>query len=211
MFQAKITLKRTFIELDKKREEEDEQLVMEMKERKNSWRTPKKLFNWVLSRWDIVIDLAASRRNHLMPSYFDKSDDALSIDWTAHIVKKFPRFTAPLCLRTPYAWLNPPYEKGQLDLWFEKCDKEAAKGVIGIVALVPAFAGEHRWKKHVWGKAREVWAIDGRLRFGDSESGVQGKGATFGSMLIVWAPRYHSDENKVIHTVIRCDHPSFTD
>lgn len=199
MFQSKITLKRSFIEIDKTKDEDGDD-----RERKNSWRTPMKLFNWAYSRWNIVIDLAANRRNALCDDYFDKYDDALTIDWTLYLMNPAKKKTWS---GIPYGWLNPPYEKGQLDLWFEKCDKESAKGEIGIVALVPAFAGERRWKKHVWGKAQEVWAIDGRLHFGESESGREGKGANFGSMLIVWHPRRESRD--AYQTIIRCDHPSF--
>lgn len=153
----------------------------------NRYRTPEWLYEWASSKWPIVVDLAADDRNHLCDIYITREQNTLNVCWS----DMFGSGT--------WGFLNPPYD--ELDAFFGKCDREASRGGFGIVALVPSFQGEHRWARHVYGKAREVYSVDGRIKFGHPETGVPSKKtATFGSSVIVWQPR---EEGECVETVSR--------
>lgn len=159
-------------------------------EMKNSWRTTKWLWNYLKVRYDFVVDLAADTHNHLLPVFLTKQQNSLNIPWS----DCFGRACEV------YGFCNPPYKK--LGPWFEKADRESSRGRFGVVMVVPAFNGEKRWLKHVFGKAKVIYVVPHRIAFGDPETGLEGKAATFGTMVIVWAPRQYGDVVKTQLEVI---------
>lgn len=194
MIQATLSVKGKTFKVEVRRKKKKPAKAVETLKRYERGRTPPALFRWIRQRWPVVVDLAADEENHLCEDWFDEEDDALSQNWSRYISQYHTKCKPGQPHVQHYGFVNAPYERGQLERWFAKAAAEASKGAIGIVMLVPAFNGEHRWKEHVFGKAKQVWAIDGRLRFGDSDTGVQGKPAPFGSMLIVWEPYNPTDQ-----------------
>ena len=79
---------------------------------------------------------------------------------------------------------NPPYNA--CAAWLAKCSAEAGYLEHTLVALVPAYAGDQYWHRHVWRQAAFVGFIAGRMRF-DVGGGVPAKdSASFSSALVVW-------------------------
>jgi hypothetical protein len=93
--------------------------------------------------------------------------DGLELDWAG----------AGLC------FVNPPYS--DCKRWVAKCAAEYAAHGRLIVALIPAKPGEIYWHREIWGRARWVGWIDGRLRF-DTVNGPAKDVATFTSALVCW-------------------------
>jgi hypothetical protein len=181
--------------------------------RSNSWRSPSRVFQTLVSicqrfRAQFIGDACASPENALFPYYYTEAINAMQQAWFRvenALIQRNSLTPAPLNLChtkssqpqpdpqiTSYWYINPPYGKNShgLDLtdWLRKCALEAQKGV-GVVALVPCPNGEvNRWH-HVFGKAREVYFLSGRLCFGDPETGREDKPAKFGCVLIHWDPK----------------------
>ena len=176
--------------------------------RSNSWRTPRQVIK-MLDRLrefygaDFIGDACAALQNALFQYYYTEEINAMQHAWyKAENAAALNRHLLPIrlchtdCARQlrgiSYWYCNPPYgkDKHKHDLtdWLRKCLLEAYKGV-GVVALVPAPNGEvNRWH-HVFGKAREVFFIGGRLCFGNPETGKEERPAKFGCVLIHWDPR----------------------
>ena len=79
---------------------------------------------------------------------------------------------------------TPPYNA--CAAWVAKCSEEARYLQHTLVALVPAYAGDQYWHRHVWRSAAFVGFIAGRIRF-ETGAGVPAKdAASFSSALVVW-------------------------
>ena len=117
--------------------------------------------------------------------YFDpcpyKSDfDGLSIDW--HL----------------YNFVNPPYS--DISKWINKSVNEFEKGNT-IVMLLP-FRPDTQWFKIIFfNKAAQIYFIEGRLKFNDSNS------APFPSVLVVFNPiaRVGFGSSKICYYLSRKD------
>lgn len=83
-------------------------------------------------------------------------------------------------------FVNPPYS--DCASWVAKCQREADRLQRVVVALVPGYAGDQYWHRHVWGRACWVGFIAGRIRF-DTLGGQRAKdAASFTSALVCWGP-----------------------
>jgi len=142
-------------------------------EARDEWRTPPWIFGWCARRFPFSIDLAASAKNALLPLYFTREMDALSIDWS-----DFARSQGA----APVGWLNPPYS--DITPWMQKAIEQAKRGFTTVV-LVPQDNGEDRYGDFVHGVASEYRAITGRIAFLNAE-GVPISGNTRGSALVVY-------------------------
>jgi phage N-6-adenine-methyltransferase len=94
----------------------------------------------------IVLDVAASERNHVCDQWLGVDDNSLSM---------------PFWKANGLIWCNPPYEK--IAPWVELAKKSAARGY-RVAVLVPASVGTVWWAKHVDGDALCVF-IRPRLIF----------------------------------------------
>ena len=148
---------------------------------RNNWTTPQFMWHYISTNWNIICDVAASLENHLCKLFFTKEINALNQDWI--------KLMGAMDGEPPrYVYGNPPYD--DLDSWFAKFARESGRGNLGVVALVPAYAGEKRWHRYVWGKASRIIFPTGRLSYGHPITGENKKTANFGSVIIVWEP-YH--------------------
>lgn len=114
---------------------------------RDSWQTPQWLFDYTHKMWDFDIDLAASKTNTKLPTFFSMADDALAKPWHKHGRR---------------GWCNPPYSK--IGPWLEKAFNESLRG-FETVLLVPTPNGEAYWHDHVFGKASQIAFIKGRIGF----------------------------------------------
>lgn len=94
---------------------------------KNSWGTDPVIFEALNKEFNFALDAAANDNNHKCSFYFTKEDNALEIDWSHHLEDYGMR---PV-------WINPPYGKGFIKEFMNKCIEQKEKGVTSVL-LVPA-------------------------------------------------------------------------
>ena len=90
--------------------------------------------------------------------------DGLSIDW-------------PL---DKWVYCNPPYTRGLISKWVEKCYNEYLRGV-KIILLIPAYTDTRYFWNYIHDYA-QIRFIFGRLKF----KGYGGKPASFPSILCIF-------------------------
>lgn len=144
-------------------------------------RTPRSLFDPLHADYRFTIDVAASVENALLPRYYTREVDALSVAWYQHRV-----------------WCNPPYSK--LEPWLAKAWESMWGGCGIVVMLLPANRSEQGWwQRHVEpyrdgkpardGVTLETTFLPGRLRF-DWPAGrvvpAKGDRPPFGCALLTW-------------------------
>jgi hypothetical protein len=83
-------------------------------------------------------------------------------------------------------YVNPPYSRGQLPLWVEKCYKEALRGA-EVVALIPSDLGSRAGQRAA-STADALCFVKGRLTFGTPD-GAMPQGAKQPSVLVYWGER----------------------
>lgn len=80
-----------------------------------------------------TLDAAAAPWNAKCEEYFDKKQNGLKQSWRGHRV-----------------WCNPPYSRGQLELWLGYARAQVAGNGCELVrCLVPAYTSEGWWHAHV--------------------------------------------------------------
>lgn len=84
------------------------------------------------------------------------------------------------------AFVNPPYSRGELARWVEKCIRETEIGV-DVVALLPCDLGS-RAGQRVADTADALCFVKGRLAFGSPE-GQLAQGAKQPSIISYWGER----------------------
>ena len=90
---------------------------------KNSWGTDPVIFKALDSEFKFGLDAAANDQNHKCFLYLTKEDDALSKNWSS--------------ITTKSVWINPPYGKGYIKKFMDKCIEQKELGVTSVL-LVPA-------------------------------------------------------------------------
>ena len=55
-------------------------------------RTPKEIWNKLKKEFKFTIDVCASDKNHLLPKYYTKTQDALNQDWSGEVAYIHPMF-----------------------------------------------------------------------------------------------------------------------
>jgi site-specific DNA-methyltransferase (adenine-specific) len=105
------------------------------------------------------------------PCPIDPQFDGLEIEW-------------PRGYQNP-VYVNPPYSRGVIGQWVEKCHKEALKGSY-VILLIPAYTDTsyfHDWiYTHKW---VDIEFIRGRIQF----KGYTSNRASFPSMLVIFKPQ----------------------
>lgn len=104
--------------------------------------------------------------------FFTKEDDGLQKEWGRHV------------LYSPLAFINPPYSRGQLILWMDKCVRETS---LERIALIPSDLGSKAGTLAA-STADALCFVRGRLAFGSPE-GQLPQGAKQPSVLVYWGDR----------------------
>lgn len=127
------------------------------------WSTPQDFFDELNAEFHFTLDPCATRENAKCARFFTVEDDGLKQDWQGETV-----------------FCNPPYGRAIKD-WVKKCYEESKKPGTTVVMLIPARTDTSYFHDYIYGKAREIRFIRGRLKFGDAKNS-----APFPSMVVVF-------------------------
>lgn len=131
--------------------------------RTDEWATPTATFAALDAEFRFNLDPCATDSNHVCPDYYTKEDDGLTKDWGGRRV-----------------FCNPPYGR-EIGKWVKKCYEESQKPDTLAVMLIPARTDTAYFHDYIYGKAREIRFVRGRLHFNESKSA-----APFPSMIVVF-------------------------
>lgn len=132
------------------------------------WETPWDFFKDIDGKFKFTLDPCATPYNAKCSQFFTKEIDGLSQDWSGHIV-----------------FCNPPYGK-EIPKWVKKCSEESLKPNTTIVALLPARTDTRWFHDYIYGKAKEIRFIKGRIKFLPETIDRKSSTAPFPSMLIIF-------------------------
>ena len=148
---------------------------------KNSWGTDPVIFNALDKEFRFNLDAAANKENHKVDNYLTKDDDALNTDWYLNITEcKNINYVDTLSV-----WINPPYGKGFIKKFMDKCIEEKGKGITSVL-LVPATLDAQWLPIDQISEIRVV--TGGRLSFYHPITGKKVNGNTKGSMFVIFRP-----------------------
>lgn len=145
---------------------------------KNSWGTDPVIFNAMNKEFNFSLDAAANHKNNKVPNnYLTKEDDALSKNWEDEILN--------VTSKNLNVWINPPYGKGFIKAFMQKCIQEKENGVTSVL-LVPATLDAQWLPIDQISEIRIV--TGGRLSFYHPETNKKVNGNTKGSMFVIFRP-----------------------
>lgn len=142
---------------------EAESLKMMFSSATDMWATPQSFFDELNNEFHFTLDPCATKANAKCNKFYTIDEDGLQQDWKGEVV-----------------FCNPPYGK-MISSWVRKCSQESNKPNTTIVALLPARTDTRYFHDYIYGKAKEIRFIKGRLKFGDSKNS-----APFPSMVVVF-------------------------
>lgn len=154
---------------------------------KDSYRTPRAVFDYYNAQFDFVLDAAASDANALCRYYITEEENTHTTNWfDASGGRMFGR----------YAWMNPPYSN--IGPFVETAIKWQSKG-FGCVMLV-MMDQSVGWFKRAIEHCQEVHlVIGGRLAFINPVTALPAKGNNKGSMFLVFHPYGRPCEPRYLH------------
>lgn len=177
---------------DTEREEYDENLKNNLGTRdiissdlsqdlKNSWGTDPLVFNAMNKEFNFGLDAASNFDNHKVDVFLTKEDDALNVNWLGTMNKFWGDHENP----KNSVWINPPYGKGYIKKFMQKCIQEKENGLTSVL-LVPATLDAQ------WLPIADISEIrivtGGRLSFINPVDGTKVNGNTKGSMFVIFRP-----------------------
>lgn len=145
---------------------------------KNSWGTDPVIFNAINKEFNFTMDGACSDKNTKVPSlYLTKDDDSISSDWSS--------LFDDCEISHKCVWINPPYGKGFIKKFMQKCIEQKEKGVTSVL-LAPATLDAQ------WLPINDISEIriitGGRLSFYNPVTNKKVNGNTKGSMFVIFRP-----------------------
>ena len=140
-----------------------ESLKMMFSSATDMWATPQSFFDELNNEFHFTLDPCATKVNAKCNKFYTIDEDGLRQDWGGEVV-----------------FCNPPYGK-MISSWVRKCSEEARKPNTAVVALLPSRTDTRYFHDYIYGKAKEIRFIKGRLKFGDSKNS-----APFPSMVVVF-------------------------
>lgn len=140
---------------------------------RQDYETPDWFFRWLLSRWPLTLDAAASPHNTKLPRYYTRRDNGLLQAWDK------------------YTFCNPPFKK--IRPWVEKALSEALEGNTSVLLLPNSVTA--RWYRDNYRQcATEL--LYPRLPYKNAPKAVP-----FGSMLMIFTPYYANNPDTRIDLV----------
>ena len=136
---------------------------------KDTWQTPKALFDTLDEEFKFVLDACADQDNAKRGMFFSETHSALTNPWN-YFGEDATTF------------INPPYS--QTELFLNRAADQAKEHNITVVALVNANT-DTKWFANAVKSANEIRLITGRIGF-IGNSGEKTGGNTKGQCLIVW-------------------------
>lgn len=139
--------------------------------KKTIWETPPEVFIPLNEKYNFTMDLAANKFNKKCKEFVPEEKDSLKMDWHKH---------------KGWLWLNPPYGRGIIHRWVEKCDHEAQEGA-NIIALLPARTDTLWFHYHIYHKYN-IDFLKGRVKF--FLNGLRQDAAPFPSMIVMFSKTF---------------------
>jgi phage N-6-adenine-methyltransferase len=133
---------------------------------KDMWRTPDEIFKPLHDEFRFTLDPCCEIGTSKCLQFFTPDDDGLKQHWA---------FQRVFC--------NPPYSRGNIDKWVEKCYYESEFNGALVVALLPVSTSSKWFHNYIW-KVADIRFIKGRVKFVGAEST-----APFSSMIVIWHPK----------------------
>jgi phage N-6-adenine-methyltransferase len=150
---------------------------------RDDWTTPPEIFDPINKTFRFDLDAAAgSAEEARTPAFIPPSVDALSVNWIDYCRPKKGRQYGTV-------WLNPPYGR-EVNLWVEKAEKEAARGLF-VVVLIPANTDTEYWQEWIVESPYCVGVIflSPRVRFILPDEGKERGSAPKGHAIIIYGPK----------------------
>lgn len=142
---------------------------------KNSWATDPLIFKAMDKEFNFSMDAAANDQNHKCDIYLTRENDAIDQPW-GWILRDH---------KSKNVWINPPYGKGYIKKFMQKCIEQKDIGVTSVL-LVPATLDAQ------WLPISDISEIrivtGGRLSFINPVDGTKVNGNTKGSMFVIFRP-----------------------
>lgn len=139
----------------------------------NEWATPQDFYDKLDKEFNFTLDPCSTKENAKCRKFYTKEDDGLSKSWAGEIV-----------------FMNPPYGR-EIKYWIEKAyteiikTRERERERTIVVCLIPARTDTRYWHEYIFGKAKEIRFVKGRLKFGDGSGS-----APFPSAVVVFDSDY---------------------
>lgn len=114
--------------------------------KKQDWQTPPEIFDPLNQEFNFTLDPCSNGNNAKCKNYFTEIDNGLIQDWSNQV-----------------CFINPPYTN--LKVWIEKSYLEALNNNALCVLLIPARTDTIAFHKYIYGIAKEVRFIKGRIKF----------------------------------------------
>ena len=132
---------------------------------KNYWETPQTFFDELNKEFNFTLDVASTHENAKTKNHFTIESDGLSNKWQGNV------------------FCNPPYGK-EIGLWVKKAYEESLTNDGVIVLLIPARTDTRYWHDYIFGKAKDIRFLKGRLKF--ELNGEAKQSAPFPSAVIIY-------------------------
>lgn len=116
----------------------------------DEWRTPLWLFQWLSSRFNFKLDVAATKENSLCEKFCTPEMDALTLPW----------FVGPY----EWIWINPPYS--DVTTWVLKAAHEMKVHQHQCLMLLPV-RSDQKWWHFAMRYATAIEFYEGRIEFLD--------------------------------------------
>ena len=129
----------------------------------NEWYTPQDFYDKLNKEFSFNLDPCSTHDNAKCDKHFTVEEDGLKQDWGGHVV-----------------FMNPPYGR-EISKWVEKAYNESLKPNTTVVCLIPARTDTAYYHDYIFGKAKDVRFIRGRLKFGGCKNA-----APFPSAVVVF-------------------------
>ena len=129
----------------------------------NEWYTPQDFYDKLNKEFSFNLDPCSTHDNAKCEKHFTVEEDGLKQDWGGHVV-----------------FMNPPYGR-EIGKWVEKAYNESLKPNTTVVCLIPARTDTAYYHDYIFGKAKDVRFIRGRLKFGGCKNA-----APFPSAVVVF-------------------------
>lgn len=111
---------------------------------KDLWETPDHIYNILDIAHGFTLDPCCTIETAKCRTYYTPLENGLIQDWAGYSV-----------------FVNPPYSRGNIDKWVEKCFNESAGA--NVVALLPVSTSSNWFQRYVLGNTIE-W-VDKRIKF----------------------------------------------
>lgn len=111
---------------------------------KDLWETPPHIFNPLNDLFGFTLDPCCTKDTAKCDKFYTPTDNGLIKSWAGEIV-----------------FSNPPYSRGNVDLWAKKYFDEMQSAI--IVALLPVSTSSNWFKDYILGNT--IYWVDKRIRF----------------------------------------------